>query len=113
MSRDDAWLLDIIYYAKLALEFTEGMDDVGFAEDLKTQAAVTRTIEVIGEAAKRLSPEFRSAHPDLPLREAAGMRDRVIHEYDRVVIHRLWEVVRDDLPDLIEKLEPLVPEEPS
>lgn len=81
-------------------------------EDLKTQAAVTRELEIIGEASKRLSEEFRSENPDLPLREAAGMRDRIVHQYASVDVRRVWQVVTRDLPDLISKLEPHLPEEP-
>lgn len=75
LSRDDAWLLDIVQAARLALDFVGGMDEAAFKSDLKTQAAVTRQIEIIGEAAKRLSDEFRSQHPALPLRDVARMRD--------------------------------------
>lgn len=112
-SPDEAWILDVVHAAKLAIEFVGDMDQAVFMADLKTQAAVTRQIEIVGEAAKRSGEAFREAHPDIPLREAAGMRDRVIHRYDDVDVRRLWGVVEEDLPKLIAQLEPLMPEEPS
>ncbi len=112
-SRDDAWLLDIVLAAKLAIDFVTGIDESEFMADLKTQAAVARQIEIIGEAAKRLSDDFRRDNPELQLREAAGMRDLVIHQYSRVDPKRLWQVVDKDLVELIAKLEPIIPEEPA
>lgn len=112
MSRDDAWILDIVHAARLAIEFLGDLDQAAFMEDLKTQAAVTRELEIIGEAAKRLSEEFRSENPDLPLREAAGMRDHIIHQYTSVDVRRVWQVVTRDLPGPISRLEPHLPEEP-
>ncbi len=66
---------------------------------------------LLGEAAKRLSETFRSAHPEIPWRLAAGMRDRLIHHYDDVDLVEVWKTVRRDVPELIAALEPLVPRE--
>jgi len=68
-------------------------------------------IEIIGEATKRLSDEFRNQHPDIPWRSMAGMRDVVIHGYDHVDIEEVWRVAKADIPRLIMMLEPLVPPE--
>ncbi|MEX2394695.1 MAG: DUF86 domain-containing protein [Actinomycetota bacterium] len=113
MSRDDAWALDIVNAARLALEFVGDMSKDAFLSDRKTQAAVTRQIEIIGEAAKRLSTGFLAAHPDIALREAARMRDLVIHRYSNVDPIRLWGVVETGLDELITKLLPLLPTEPD
>ena len=64
---------------------------------------------VLGEAVKRLSPEFCAEHPEIPWRPMAGMRDRLIHGYDVVDLDEVWLVLERDLPDLLQRLEPLVP----
>jgi uncharacterized protein with HEPN domain len=111
MTRDDAWLLDIVHAARDILSFCADTDAQGFREDLKTQAAVMHRLMVIGEAAKRLSPEFRDAHPDQPWAQIAGMRDRLIHGYDKVRIDVVWQVVENDLGSLLGGIEPLVPDQ--
>jgi uncharacterized protein with HEPN domain len=57
-----------------------------------------------------LSPEFRLAHPEIPWKEIAGMRDKVIHQYDRVKIAVVWQVIIVDIPLLLGQLEPLLPQ---
>ncbi len=84
MPHDDATLLDIIRAARLATESVTGMDYATFARDTKTQSAVLHQLMVVGEAVKRLSPEFQAAHPDTPWALIAGMRDKLIHAYGEV-----------------------------
>ncbi|MCZ7664670.1 MAG: DUF86 domain-containing protein [Thermoleophilia bacterium] len=62
---------------------------------------------------KRLSEEFREQHPNLPWRLMAGMRDKLIHEYDEVDIEEVWRTVQNDLPELLATVEPLIPSKPS
>ncbi len=109
MSRDPAYLLDILDAARLAQEFVEGMDQEAFNGDLKTQSAVIRQLEIVGEATRRLSTAFRSAHPKIPWQEMAGMRSRLIHNYNQVNLKLVWEVVQNDLPTLIAQIAPFVP----
>ncbi|RJR14748.1 MAG: DUF86 domain-containing protein [Nitrospiraceae bacterium] len=111
MQRDIAYVLDILLSAKDARQFTEGMDYEAFLNDRKCQLAVVRCLEVIGEATKRLSETFRENHPLIHWSEMAGMRDVLIHAYDRVDLERVWTTLRDDLPTLIENLEGIVPPE--
>ena len=66
------------------------MDLNGFLEDEKSQSAVIHQLLVMGEAAKRLSPEFRSKHPHLPWKMMAGMLDKLVHEYDDVDLDEVW-----------------------
>ena len=109
--RDAAFLLDMMLAAKDALGFVEGLDEAAFLDSLLHQHAVIRALEVIGEAAGRVSAATRSAHAEIPWREIIGMRRRLIHGYDDVRLDRVWTVLRDDLGPLIAILEKLVPAE--
>jgi uncharacterized protein with HEPN domain len=75
-----------------------------FREDLKTQDAVVRNLQVIGEAAKKVSAATRAAHPEIPWKSMAGMRDRVVHDYFGVSIEIVWDVVKNHLPALQKQL---------
>ena len=68
---------------------------------------------ILGEAVKRLSPEFRAQHPTVPWQDIAGMRDILIHRYDNVELDEVWEAVTRDVPRLLAYLEPLAPGPPS
>ncbi len=109
MLRDDATLVDILHAARLTAQFTAGMDRSAFLADAKTQSAVLHQLLILGEAVKRLSPEFRAEHAQLPWKMMAGMRDIIIHQYDSVDLEEVWETLNRDLRDIIVALEPLVP----
>src|SRR3546814_9126145 len=96
--RDDALVSDIRMYL-------DGLDYAGFLGDIRTQDAVVRNLEILGEAAKRLSPEFRAHHPQIEWSQIAGMRDRLIHHSFGVNWEIVWNVVQERLPDLIERSE--------
>lgn len=66
--------------------------------------AITRLLEILGEAARRTSPEFRSQFPGVEWRQIAGTRDRLIHGYDVVDLDMIWEICNVDLPELVPKL---------
>ena len=106
--RDTSYLLDILKAGQLIAEFVAGMDKSAFDHDMKTQSAVIRQLEIIGEATKRLSSELREAYTDIPWRQMAGMRDVLIHAYDHVDIFEVWNVVQHSLPDVIIKIETLL-----
>jgi uncharacterized protein with HEPN domain len=80
-------------------------------EDLDTdellRLAVTKLVEIVGEAAKQISPELQAAEPGVPWAAAARMRDRLVHHYFDVNLDILWETVTDDLPRLLETLPPV------
>ncbi|HZS50774.1 MAG TPA: DUF86 domain-containing protein [Bryobacterales bacterium] len=98
MSRDEGNLLDILKAARLAIEFKGQTDKDEFLADLKTQSAVLHQLLIIGEAVKRLSPEFRGAHPEVPWKLIAGTRDKLIHFYEGVDLDEVWKMVTADLP---------------
>lgn len=68
-----------------------------------------RRAQIIGEAARKVSPEFRGAHPEIPWDAIIGFRHRLVHEYFRIIPEKVWEVVEGGIPELIQLLEPLVP----
>lgn len=110
MLRDDtATLLDLVTAARLAIQFKGSLDQPAFLKDLKTQSAVLHQLLIIGEAAKRLSEAFRLAHANIPWKMIAGMRDKLIHEYDDADMDEVWNTVTTDIPRLLVALEPLIP----
>jgi len=89
-------------------EFTLGMNYETFAEDKKTANAVIRSLEVLGEATKRIPILIRQKHPDIPWSKMAGMRDVLIHDYMGVDLKTVWKVTQERLPELKPLLEKLI-----
>lgn len=88
--RDAEHLQDVLMAAGLIEQFVEGVSRNDFEHDAMRESAVIRQLEVIGEAVKRVSADFRAAHPEIPWREMAGMRDILIHAYDHVNLDEVW-----------------------
>jgi uncharacterized protein with HEPN domain len=109
MQRDEATLLDVAEAARLAMSFVQDASKASFLDDYKTQSAVLYQLIVMGEAVKRLSSEFRAQHAEIPWSLIAGMRDHLIHGYDIVDWDEVWKTVTSDVPDLLIKIEPLLP----
>ena len=109
MWRDEAYLLDMLLAAREIREHTAGVSWQHFAEDRVLQNALMHLIQIIGEAAHKVSAEFREAHPGVPWTEVIGMRHRLVHEYFRIIPEKVWDVVEHHIAPLIEALEPLVP----
>jgi uncharacterized protein with HEPN domain len=111
MWRDEAYLLDILLAARKIRTFCHGYDAEKFAGDEVMQHAVMRLLQIIGEAARKISPEYKDAHPQIPWTQIIGMRHRLVHEYFRVDVDLVWEAAAGDIPALIPLIEPLVPPE--
>lgn len=107
MARDKESLLDIVEAIKKILAYTKGIRFEEFQIDDEKQDAVLRRILVIGEATKRLSAEFKTRHSQIPWKDIAGMRDIVVHDYNRIDLETIWDVVQNDLPELIQFLNSL------
>lgn len=108
--RDAGYLLDIFDSAPFAEDYVEGMAEEEFESDRRTRGAVIYEIMIIGEAAKKVSSAFKAAHPGIPWKEMAGMRDILIHDYRDVDVPNVWTTVTESIPALIAMLAPLVPQ---
>jgi len=108
MQRDKEYMIDIVESAKLAIAYLGEKSREDFFLDSQCQDAVVRRIEIIGEAARRISDETRSEYTELPWSDMIGMRNLMIHEYDDIDIAIVWETVKNDLPLLIDSLEKIL-----
>lgn len=85
-------------------KFTTGLAFEQFSDDLKTALAVTRELEIIGEASKRMSEEFKEKHAQIPWRKIGGMRDFLIHDYAEVDLKEVWKAATEDIQELKQAL---------
>jgi len=99
-SRDQTYCKHILELIAEIETFVQGMTLEQFEADLKTQRAVTRDLEVIGEASKRLSEEFQDEHGQIPWRRIGGMRDFLIHDYMKVDMKEVWKSATEDIKQL-------------
>ncbi len=103
MSRDESlYLGDIQESCEKILRFTKGMAYKEFVHDDLHFDAVLRNLEVIGEAVKNISEETRITYPNVKWRKIAGFRDIVAHEYFGVNEETVWDIVKNQVPDLLE-----------
>lgn len=100
--RNFEFLADIQKAAHRIRMFAEGADSVQFSTDEQLQSAVIYQLIVIGEATKRLSPEFRDSYPQFEWRRMAGMRDKLVHEFREVNLATVWRTVRNEIPPLLD-----------
>jgi len=105
MQRDTEYMLDILGAAKLAIQYIDETTREEFFGNIQNQDAVIRRIEIIGEAARRISEETQAAYPEIPWSDLISMRNILKHEYDDIDIGIVWETVKGDLPLLVNALE--------
>ncbi len=107
---DEVRLRHILDAAREAVAFSEEQDRRSLEADRKLNLSLVRLLEIIGEAAKGITDDFRREHPELPWKSMMGMRDRLIHGYFDVNLDIIWKTAKNDLPPLIEKIEKILSE---
>jgi uncharacterized protein with HEPN domain len=96
----DTALRDILHHIDLAERFVDGIDRELFLDDARTIYAVTRCLEIISEASRRLPTELKERHPGIPWKQMAGAGNTYRHDYEDVAARYVWETVQRDLPPL-------------
>jgi uncharacterized protein with HEPN domain len=96
----DAPLRDILHHIDLAVEFIAGIDDASFPDDARTVYAVTRCLEIISEASRRLPDDLNARHKSIAWQRMAAAGNVYRHNYEDVAAHYVWETVQRDLPPL-------------
>jgi uncharacterized protein with HEPN domain len=108
MKNDLPYLKHIVDAISKIEDYVKNVKREKFLKDAKTQDAVVRELEVIGEATKRLSGDIRQRYPGIPWAAVAGTRDRLIHAYFDVDLEEVWKTVRDDIPRLKRTVEKMI-----
>jgi uncharacterized protein with HEPN domain len=112
--RDAAYLWDMLDAARTVRDFSTDADLQHYLKDRKLQLAVERAVEIIGEAARRVSEDYQGKHPEIPWRSIIALRNVLAHEYGEIQQERMWRVVSQRIPELITLLERLdLPSSPS
>jgi uncharacterized protein with HEPN domain len=112
-NRDSGSLWDMVNAIHRIQEFTVNLTDEAYLDSLLIQSAVERQLEILGEAARRLSDEFRQAHPEIDWRRIIGLRNILIHRYDEIRQQTIWTTVISELEPLLAQLEILLSSLPN
>ena len=111
--QDEAYLWDMLDAAQAVRRFVKGRAFQDYVADRLLRNAVERNVEIIGEAARGVSAQFQASHPEITWRGIIGQRNVIAHEYGEIDDQRLWAVATQFIPELIDKLRPLVPPQPE
>mgnify|MGYP000141386416 CR=1 FL=1 len=111
LRNDDDRLAHMLAAAPRAVSLTDGRARTDLDDDDVLSLAITRLLEILGEAAKGVSPETKGRYPDLPWSQMAATRDRLIHGYFSVDLSIVWQIVRHDLPPVVAALEAIAQDE--
>jgi uncharacterized protein with HEPN domain len=109
--RDNASLWDMVEAIKLMQEFVTPLTYEEYPGSRRDQMAVERGLEILGEAARRVSDSFQQAHPEIDWRNTISLRNVIVHRYEQVQQDRIWAIANVELNRLLAQLEPLVPNE--
>ena len=108
--QDSELLADILEAMRRIFSYTNGMTEQVYFEDYKTQDAVVRNLEIIGEATKHLSIEVKEKYSEIAWKEIAAIRDKLIHHYFGIDQSIVWQVIKDDLPSIVFPIERILAE---
>ena len=97
-------------HGREALEMVRERSRTDLDSDRMFELALVRLMEVVGEASRRVPPNFRARYPDVPWRETTDLRNRLIHGYDQINFDRLWTIIHDELPGLVARMEEILVE---
>jgi uncharacterized protein with HEPN domain len=111
--KDAGYLWDMLDSAKTIINFVSGVSFSQYMQNRQLQLAVERALEIIGEAARRVSKGFQDEHCDIPWQNIIAQRNVLAHEYGEIKQELIWKVATVRIPELIAALKPLVPDPPS
>ena len=105
---EQVYIRHMIDTSHKAISFVQDINREDFDRDDKLRLAVTHLLQIIGEAARRISPEFRANYPQIPWKAIVGMRSKVVHDYLNIEEDIVWETAKNDLAPLVIKLEKIL-----
>lgn len=111
--KDAALLWDIKQAAEDIIDFVKEMDAHQFESNKVVRYAVERQVLVIGEAAKNISDTLKDNHPEIPWSAIVGQRNIIAHEYGDILVERIWLLAVESIPELLKRIEYLIPELPE
>lgn len=111
-TQDAAFLWDMLDAAQAVQKFVSGKALHDYQNDRMLRGAVERHIEIIGEAARKVSKEFCDSNTQIPWQSIITQRNVIAHEYGEIENELIWKVATDHIPDLINKLKTLIPPAP-
>ena len=109
--RDKSRLEHILKSIDYIIDFSKGIDFEDFKKDIKSQFAIIKNIEIIGEASYKLSNEFRELHPEVPWRRIINSRHVLVHGYYQIRLEVIWDIILKEIHPLREKIQQLYDEE--